>query len=208
MLAVLMIYLFSCTGQEKDPGTTIPRPNILFIPVDDLRPELGAYGHESIHTPHMDRLARQGVTFMRTYCQQAVCNPSRASLLTGLRPDSIQVWDLRTDFRGQVPDVITLPQYFKLNGYTSIGLGKTFQGGIFGISRAWINSGAAQVLSSQWNVDDAATAFMMQSFMHLVKMGENTMVAYQKAVLRTRAIFPDPVLWGSFNLFGYPQPQN
>ena len=121
-----MIYLFSCTGQEKDPGTTIPRPNILFIPVDDLRPELGAYGHESIHTPHMDRLARQGVTFMRTYCQQAVCNPSRASLLTGLRPDSIQVWDLRTDFRGQVPDVITLPQYFKLNGYTSIGLGKTF----------------------------------------------------------------------------------
>jgi arylsulfatase A-like enzyme len=74
----------------------------------------------------MDRLASTGVTFMRAYCQQAVCNPSRASLLTGLRPDSIRVWDLRTDFRKNVPDVVTLPQYFKDNGYTSIGLGKTF----------------------------------------------------------------------------------
>ena len=74
----------------------------------------------------MDHLAGQGVTFTRAYCQQAVCNPSRASLLTGLRPDSIRVWDLKTDFRDHVPDVITLPQYFKENGYTSIGLGKTF----------------------------------------------------------------------------------
>ena len=126
LLGGLTFSLFSCTGLEKDPGTAIFRPNILFIPVDDLRPELGAYGHESILTPNMDRLARQGVTFVRAYCQQAVCNPSRASLLTGLRPDSIQVWDLQTDFRDQVPDVVTLPQYFKLNGYTSIGLGKTF----------------------------------------------------------------------------------
>ena len=101
-------------------------PNILFIPVDDLRPDIGAYGDEYIKTPNMDRLARQGVTFDRAYCQQAVCNPSRASLLTGLRPDSIQVWDLRTDFRDNVPDVVTLPQFFKQHGYTTIGLGKAF----------------------------------------------------------------------------------
>lgn len=121
-----LILTFACSsgdsGIERVPAT----PNILFIPVDDLRPEFGAYGNTSILTPNIDRLASQGVTFTRAYCQQAVCNPSRASLLTGLRPDSIQVWDLRTNFRTNVPDVITLPQYFKLNGYTAIGLGKTF----------------------------------------------------------------------------------
>jgi arylsulfatase A-like enzyme len=68
--------------------------------------------------------------FSRAYCQQSVCNPSRASLLTGLRPDSIQVWDLYTSFRNNVPDVVTLPQFFKQNGYTTIGLGKTFHNNI------------------------------------------------------------------------------
>lgn len=125
LLLAHFLILVSCSGGEiKDQGFT--PPNILFIPVDDLRPELGAYGDTTIITPHMDRLARQGVVFTRTYCQQAVCNPSRASLLTGLRPDSIQVWDLRTDFRDNVPDVVTLPQFFKEQGYTAIGLGKTF----------------------------------------------------------------------------------
>lgn len=122
----LMILVTSCTSGDTGTEQDNSPPNILFIPVDDLRPEFGAYGFETIKTPHMDRLAEQGITFMRAYCQQAVCNPSRASLLTGLRPDSIQVWDLRTDFRDNVPDVVTLPQYFKQNGYTSIGLGKTF----------------------------------------------------------------------------------
>ena len=126
VLSLFMVMLFSCSTKENTSEKEKPLPNILFIPVDDLRPELGAYGDEFILTPNMDLLAKQGVTFMRTYCQQAVCNPSRASLLTGLRPDSIQVWDLRTDFRDNVPDVVTLPQYFKQNGYISIGLGKTF----------------------------------------------------------------------------------
>ncbi len=126
ILSLFMVIFFSCSTKENTSEKEKPLPNILFIPVDDLRPELGAYGDELILTPNMDLLAKQGVTFMRTYCQQAVCNPSRASLLTGLRPDSIQVWDLRTDFRDNVPDVVTLPQYFKQNGYISIGLGKTF----------------------------------------------------------------------------------
>ena len=125
-LLILMIFATSCTSKESGAEAVKSMPNILFIPVDDLRPEFGAYGDLTIKTPNMDRLARQGVTFMRAYCQQSVCNPSRASLLTGLRPDSIQVWDLRTDFRDNVPDVVTLPQFFKQNGYISIGLGKTF----------------------------------------------------------------------------------
>ena len=102
------------------------RPNVLFIAVDDLRPELGAYGNPYIKTPHIDRLAESGTVFMRAYVQQAVCNPSRASLLTGLRPDSIRVWDLQTHFRTTVPDVVTLPQYFKQNGYHTAAIGKIY----------------------------------------------------------------------------------
>ncbi|SIR08853.1 sulfatase [Chryseobacterium sp. RU33C] len=102
------------------------RPNILFIPIDDLRPEMGCYGNTVIKTPNMDKLAAKGVVFNRAYCQQAVCNPSRASLLTGLRPDSVRVWDLQTDFRKNLPDAITLPQAFKNNGYYTVGIGKTF----------------------------------------------------------------------------------
>ena len=124
-LMALTVIFSSCSpnqGSDAEKGL----PNILFIPVDDLRPELGAYGSEFVISPNIDKLARQGVIFTRAYCQQAVCNPSRASLLTGLRPDSLQVWDLSTDFRDNVPDVVTLPQFFKQRGYTSIGLGKTF----------------------------------------------------------------------------------
>jgi len=126
LLVFVMAFSTSCNSEKTEPS----RPNILFIPVDDLRPDLGCYGNTHISTPNIDRLAANGVTFTRTYCQQSVCNPSRASLLTGLRPDSIQVWDLYTSFRDQVPDVVTLPQYFKQNGYTSIGLGKTFHNNI------------------------------------------------------------------------------
>jgi arylsulfatase A-like enzyme len=126
MFAFLLIMAYSCQSRQADPV----RPNILFIPVDDLRPDLGCYGTTSILSPNIDRLAADGVTFTRTYCQQSVCNPSRASLLTGLRPDSIQVWDLRTSFRDAVPEVLTLPQYFKQKGYITIGLGKTFHNNI------------------------------------------------------------------------------
>ncbi len=105
-------------------------PNILFIAVDDLRPELGAYGQSHIHSPNIDKLAEQGVVFLRAYVQQAVCSPSRTSLLTGLRPDATGVWDLKTHFRQNVPDVITLPQHFKANGYHAIGFGKIYHGGL------------------------------------------------------------------------------
>jgi iduronate 2-sulfatase len=116
--------LFTCFSVHAQKP--IHQPNILFIPVDDLRPELGCYGNQLIKTPNIDRLARNGMVFTRAYCQQAVCNPSRASLLTGLRPDTLQVWDLQTPFRSRLPDVVTLPQYFKANGYQTVGIGKAF----------------------------------------------------------------------------------
>jgi iduronate 2-sulfatase len=106
--------------------TATVRPSILFIAADDLRADLGCYGHPEVKTPHLDALARRGVVFERAYCQQAVCNPSRASVLTGRRPDTLRVWNLQTHFRETLPDVVTLPQAFKQAGYTSVGLGKLF----------------------------------------------------------------------------------
>jgi arylsulfatase A-like enzyme len=102
------------------------KPNVLFIAVDDLRPELGCYGVKEIKSPNIDAFARTALQFNRAYCQQAVCNPSRASLLTGRRPDSVKVWDLVTPLRTTAPDIVTLPQYFRLRGYFSIGMGKIF----------------------------------------------------------------------------------
>ncbi len=107
-------------------GDSSSRPNVLLIAVDDLRPELGCYGVEEIQTPNLDQLASESILFERAYCQQAVCNPSRVSMLTGMRPDSTKVWDLVTQFRKVTSDLITLPQYFKQNGYTALGYGKIF----------------------------------------------------------------------------------
>jgi iduronate 2-sulfatase len=106
------------------------RKNILFIGVDDLRPELGCYGHPMVKSPNIDALAKNGVLFERTYCQQAVCGPTRASLLTGRRPDTTKVYDLKTHIRATMPDVVTLPQLFKNNGYHSEGMGKIFHSGL------------------------------------------------------------------------------
>ncbi len=102
------------------------QPNVLFIAIDDLRPELGCYGVEAIRSPNIDRLAKSGVVFERAYCQLAVCNPSRVSLMTGLRPDSAKVWTLDVRFRNTVPDIVTLPQHFKEHGYYAASFGKIF----------------------------------------------------------------------------------
>lgn len=100
--------------------------NVLFIAVDDLRPELGCYGAAHMKTPHLDRLASQGMLFERAYCQVAVCNPSRSSVLSGTRPDTTGVLDNQNFMRPNMPDVISLPQHFKNHGYTSLSLGKIF----------------------------------------------------------------------------------
>lgn len=105
------------------------RPNVLFIAVDDLRPALGCAGDPHAKTPNIDKLASRGTVFTRAYCQQAVCSPSRSSLMTGRRPDTTKVYDLVTHFRKALPEVVTLPQHFKNHGYFAQGVGKIYHGG-------------------------------------------------------------------------------
>lgn len=105
------------------------RPNILFICVDDLKPNIGCYGDKFARTPNIDRLSSHGLLFERSYCNQAVCAPSRNSLLTSFRPQTLGIYDLGTNFRQSKPDAVTLPELFKKNGYRTEALGKIFHVG-------------------------------------------------------------------------------
>jgi len=100
--------------------------NILFIAIDDLKPLLSNYGHSEMHTPNFDRLAKMGVTFTHAYVQQAVCGPSRASVMTGTPPDRTRVWDLHTNFREASPDLVSMPEYLISQGYETTAIGKIY----------------------------------------------------------------------------------
>jgi iduronate 2-sulfatase len=123
---VLLVLIVSVGLSIAECASAADRPNVLMIAIDDLRPDLGCFGSPVAKTPNIDRLATRGVAFTRAYCQQAVCSPSRTSLLTGRRPDATQVWDLHTHFRVALPDCVTLPEYFKNHGYHATALGKIY----------------------------------------------------------------------------------
>lgn len=121
----LVWWLAACSQEVREPASDRPR-NVLFISIDDLRPQLGCYGDPEAKSPHLDRLASESVLFRSAYCQFPLCTPSRTSVLTGLRPDSTRVFDMGTHFRDTVPDVVALPQLYKNHAYTSIAMGKVY----------------------------------------------------------------------------------
>jgi len=120
IICFLIISVPQILGQDHKP------PNVIFVSFDDLRPELGCYGNTEISTPHLDSFSETAMVFLNTYCQVAVCQPSRASYMTGIRPDSLRCWHLGDHHRGAHPDVKTMPQYFHDHGYYTVSIGKIF----------------------------------------------------------------------------------
>ena len=127
-LALASLMLVSCTG-GKERNELPQQPNILFIAVDDLRPELGCYGEAHIQSPNIDRLAAQGTRFDRSYCNIPVCGASRASIMTGLRPARNRFLTYYTRADEDAPGIITLPEHFRNNGYHTLSNGKVFHHG-------------------------------------------------------------------------------
>lgn len=126
MKSVILNILFLLSLNHSFAQNKQNQPNVLFIMVDDLRPQLGCYGDKVVKSPNIDELAKQGTLFMKAYCQMALCGPSRASLLTGQYPEKTKVFNVQTDFRTALPNVVTLPQFFKQKGYQTTGLYKVF----------------------------------------------------------------------------------
>jgi iduronate 2-sulfatase len=140
LFLLLSVIVFSCVASTKNTSTSTTstqinptptptmaaKPNILFIALDDLKPYFNSAGYSAVKTPNIDRLIKSGIIFNSNYCQQAVCAPTRASLMTGMRPDKTQVWDLQTLIRDKNPSIVTLPQHLKANGYSTLAMGKIF----------------------------------------------------------------------------------
>ncbi len=141
----LCLACFLCAPDHSTAGQSgkDQKYNVLFIAVDDLRPELGCYGNRIIKTPNIDRLASWGVRFDAAYCQYPLCNPSRSSMLTGRHPTQTGVLDNRIWFGAAHPDFVSLPKYFKQNGYASLRTGKIFHGGIDD-AEAWTAGGESR----------------------------------------------------------------
>lgn len=128
-LALMMISTFSCSNQDVHTAEKEIKPHVLFISIDDFRPELGIYGSEIAVTPNLDRIAQNGVRFSNAYAQQAICGPSRASTMTGVRPDTLEVTHNYVKFRHKMQNVQTIPQHFMNNGYVATHVGKIFHHG-------------------------------------------------------------------------------
>lgn len=130
IFVVSILSIVSCKSQNNVTKSQVnEKSNILFIAVDDLKPLLNAYGNKQMITPNFDKLIQSGVMFENAEVQQAVCGPSRASVMTGVYPDRTHVWDLHTDFRESSPTLISMPEYLITQGYQTAAIGKIYHKG-------------------------------------------------------------------------------
>lgn len=127
LLTLLLPALLAAPARAQQKPAS--RPNVLLIMSDDLNNDMGVYGHPMVKTPHIERLAARGLRFDRAYNQFPLCSPSRVSMMTGLRPDTTRIYELQTHFRTTIPDVVTLPQLFRKNGYVAARVGKIYHYG-------------------------------------------------------------------------------
>ncbi|MBT3382228.1 MAG: sulfatase [Prolixibacteraceae bacterium] len=127
--SIAVVWIVACTFILSSCEKQTQKPNVLFIAVDDLRPELGCYGNKIIKSPNIDKLAGEGLVFNRTYCQQSICMASRASIMSGLRPDTLNIYNCAA-LNELAPDVLTINQHFENNGYKIWASGKIYHHGI------------------------------------------------------------------------------
>jgi uncharacterized sulfatase len=128
LMAAMTSSFFGHSAQGIKTERSKSDKNVLFIVVDDLTTTLGCYGHPTVQTPNIDRLAQLGVRYNHAYCNYAVCGPSRSSFLTGLKPETTTILDNRKTLQSVLGERVTLPYLFKKNGFHTMSLGKVFHG--------------------------------------------------------------------------------
>jgi iduronate 2-sulfatase len=186
------------------PTAFAEKPNVLFIAIDDLRPELGCYESKIAKTPNLDALAAGGLLFNRAYCQQAICSPSRASLMTGARPDTIGVVENYTYFRDTNPDIITLPQHFRANGYQTVNVGKVYHGKYNDPEKSWSGRPAWNKMPKGMPKPIGIGAYALEENQQLVaekkkRFGENAHSALLKGPAMEAADVPDQTFEDGYN---------
>lgn len=171
---LFVLELSSCTEWDKEEE----KLNVLFISVDDLRPDIGVYGNPYIKTPNIDGIAAEGMTFRNTYCQAAVCAPSRASLMTGVRPNSNKVWHLGDKFRKINPDIVTMPQHFNKFGYHTVNIGKIFHN-YMPDSVSWDEPDLrpSRYLRPEWLKRDGETFYLNEETQRKQKIKRDSIIA-------------------------------
>lgn len=178
-LPLLALVILTPTVAGQDAEWDDEKISVLFISVDDMNGAMGAMGDPLARTPNLDRLARSGVLFNRAYCQLPSCNPSRASFLTGLRPDTLRVYDLDTNFRDNVR-AGTLPQLFKNEGYFSGRVGKIFH---YGVPRQIGSGGLDDANSWSWAINPRGRDKDEEHKLHVLTRGTGTTLGYAMAWL-------------------------
>jgi arylsulfatase A-like enzyme len=146
LIALLLVQTLFLSNAAGGAATQQAKYNVIMIASDDLRTTLGCYGNNIVKTPNLDKLASQGIRFDRAYTQFPLCNPSRSSILTGKFPTQTGVMDNEHYFRALHPELVSLPQHFKANGYVTLRSGKIFHGGIDDTD-AWTEGGEARAFS-------------------------------------------------------------